>query len=113
MAISIAPFDIFFDIFGAHGTFPSLLEIWIKILVRIDAKPFFASVDVSEICESLGLGTFKQSFLRVGYSVFKLPGNMNQQKLRSANLPCLSSRRDLIYSSALFWSWNCILMGMM
>ena len=39
---------------GAQGTFPTLVEIWIKIFVNIEAKFFFANVDDNVIWVALG-----------------------------------------------------------
>jgi hypothetical protein len=40
--------------FGAHGILPILLEIWISILVIIEAKPFFDKVDVNATWVTFG-----------------------------------------------------------
>lgn len=48
---------------GAHGTFPTLLEICNRILVKMAAKPFLARVVVRATWVTLGLSSFKDKVL--------------------------------------------------
>lgn len=35
----------FEEILGTHSLFPTFADIWSKILVKIEAKPFFSRLD--------------------------------------------------------------------
>ena len=65
-AIIIAPLEKFLGILGAQAVFPSLDEIWMRILVTIDAKPFLARVETKAIWESLGWEALRHNFLTLG-----------------------------------------------
>jgi hypothetical protein len=66
--------------FGAHGIFPTLLEIWSRTFVKIEANPFLDRVDTRVTCVALGFYEVIDNCFITLYCDFIDWGSMNQFK---------------------------------